>query len=512
MFFQSYSAIIQGIDAHIISVEVDVCDGLPMFSLVGLLSSETREAKDRVRISIRNSGFKIPTKHITVNLSPADIRKDGTAFDLAISMALLCAFGYIPKDCLEHTLFIGELSLDGSVKGINGVLPMVYGAKKEGFLRCFVPKDNVKEAALVKGIEVYGVDTLGELVDYFIGGGEIFQVKSPDFTLEKEKETIDFSDVLGQENVKRAVEVAVSGMHNLLILGPPGAGKTMIAKRIPTIMPELSFEESLEISKIYSISGLLNEEQSYVKERPFRSPHHSITAPSLIGGGAMAKPGEISLSEGGVLFLDELPEFNSNTLEMLRQPLEERKVTISRLQGSYTYPANFMLVGAMNPCKCGYYPDRTRCHCSEHQVKRYLGKISRPFLDRMDLCVEAAEMKFQDLALKEKGESSKDIRERVKQAREIQKKRFEKESIRFNGEMSAKMLERYCQVGEKEQMLLERIFAKFELSARSYHRILKVARTIADLDASEKITVAHLSEAICYRGIDAKYWGGGMTA
>ena len=507
MFYHSHCAAIQGIDASIISVEVDVCDGLPMFSLVGLLSSETREAKDRVRISIRNSGFRIPTKHITVNLAPADIRKEGTGFDLAIAVALLTAFGYVPKECIEGTLFAGELSLDGSIKGIPGVLPMVYAAAKQGFRLCVVPKENEQEAALVKDIDVIAASSLSELVAYYVGNQQLPKVKAPDFSEDFGEMEEDFEEVAGQEVVKRALEVAVAGQHNVLMIGPPGAGKTMLAKRIPSIMPELTFEESLEISKIYSISGMLDERCSFVRKRPFRSPHHSITPSSLIGGGYQAKPGEISLSDGGVLFLDELPEFNTNTLEMLRQPLEERKITVSRMQGSYTYPAGFMLVAAMNPCKCGYYPDRTRCNCSQNQIHRYLNRISRPLLDRIDLCVEASEMTYQELQGKEKGESSADIRERVKRARHMQQERYAMEKVYCNGELSAKMVEKYCSIGAKEQELIQQIFTKMHFSARSYHRLLKVARTIADLAGSERILTEHLSEAICYRGIDEKYWG-----
>lgn len=508
MFTHSFCGAIQGIDARVIHVEVDVCEGLPMFSLVGLLSSETREAKDRVRISLRNSGFKIPIKHVTVNLSPADIRKEGTAFDLSIAMALLAAFGYIPTDCLESVVFVGELSLDGSIKGVTGVLPIACMAKEKGFETCIVPKANEREAAVVKGVKVIGVSNLQEVVEYFVGNRQNILYCTENF-VEKhiQQEVLDFEEVSGQESAKRALEIAVAGMHNVLLIGPPGAGKTMLAQRIPSIMPELSFAESLEISKVYSILGLLDKEMPFVKNRPFRNPHHSITATSLIGGGYAAKPGEICMADGGVLFLDELPEFNRNTIEMLRQPLEEHKVTISRLHGTYTYPAKFMLIAAMNPCKCGYYPDRKRCNCSETQVRNYLGKISIPILDRIDLCVEASEIKYQDLIRHKKGEKSEVIRERIKQARIVQELRYKEENIRYNVELSPKQVEKYCILGEKEKCLMEKVFEKLKLTARSYHRILKVSRTIADLDGEEKIQERHLHEAICYRGLDKKYWG-----
>lgn len=507
MYYESYCAAIQGVDANLISVEVDVSDGLPMFSLVGLLSSETKEAKDRVRISIRNSGYRFPTKHITVNLAPADIRKEGTAFDLAMAVALLVAFGQIPASCLQETMFIGELGLDGAVKRVNGVLAMVYAGKKHGLKTCMVPEENMKEAALVSGIEVIGVKNLNTLVAYFVENGQLPKAETPEFTLAPGKEKYDFSDVIGQSMMKRALEIAVAGMHNVMMIGSPGAGKTMLAKRIPSIMPALTFEESLEISKIYSIAGLLDGEGGFMQERPFRSPHHSITATALVGGGSHAKPGEISLADGGVLFLDELPEFHGHTLEMLRQPLEEHKITISRMHGTYTFPAKFMLVAAMNPCKCGFYPNRNKCHCSEQQVRKYLGKISRPLLDRIDLCAEATELSFLDMSEGKKGETSAEIRARVERARNLQAERYREESVLYNGELSANQVERFCGIDEDSKQLLGQAFQKYEMSTRSYHRVLKVARTIADLEGEEQIQKKHISEAICYRGMDKKYWG-----
>lgn len=501
MFSESYCAAIQGIDGCIIQVEADVSDGLPCFSLVGYLASEVKEARERVRIAIKNSGYRLPPKKITVNLSPADIRKDGTGYDLAIAVAVLAAFGYIPQSEINQYVFLGELSLDGQIKGISGVLPMVYTAMEHEIPFCIVPMDNFSEASMVSGIKVAGVRTLQEVVELLQGGRTWTEFVDKNISMQPiETSTPDFSEIRGQAVVKRAVEVAVAGRHNLLMIGPPGSGKTMIARRIPGIMPELTFEEQMEISKIYSVAGLLGGKTPYISERPFRSPHHTTSQPALVGGGRYPRPGECSLSSGGVLFLDELPEFQRQVIEVLRQPLEDGYVTVSRMEGSYRFPAKCQLVAAANPCPCGFYPNKRKCTCTSGQIERYFGKISQAILDRIDICTETVSLEYQDLEQDVgKEETSDQIRERVMAAQQIQLERYRQESVRYNAELTPREIRKYCILESEAQEFLEEMFQSLDLTARGYHKILKVGRTIADLNGSKKISRKHINEAICYR-------------
>ena len=504
------SAVIQGLHVEMIQVEADVSNGLPAFHMVGYLSSEVKEASERVRTAMKNSGFQIPAKKMVINLAPATVRKRGASFDLPIALSILASLEIIPGEKLKKVLVIGELSLDGKVREVSGVLPIVMEAKKQGCHTCILPGNNAMEGALIEDIRILGAENLGEVCRYLNGLAGMEPVKGREWSLEKWSwaDAVDFADIRGQESVKRAVEVAVSGGHNLLMVGPPGSGKSMIAKRIPTILPPLSMEESMEITKIYSVLGMVDGDHPLILGRPFRSVHHTVTKAALIGGGSIPKPGEISLAHGGVLFLDELAEFQRAVLEVLRQPLEEREIQIARTHGKYTFPANFILVAAMNPCPCGNYPDLGKCSCTSSEIQHYLGKISQPFLDRMDICIEASKIQYEDLNSERKQESSEAIRERVCKVREVQRQRYQGTEILTNSMLGVKMLDKYCHLGKKEKKLMEQAFTVLGLTARTYHKILKVARTIADMDNSEGIKEQHLKEAIGYRTIDKKYWGG----
>lgn len=506
MFSTVLSAALKGMHAEFVHVEADTSNGLPMFQMVGYLSSEVKEAKERVTTAIKNAGIALPPKKTVVNLSPANVRKRGAAFDLPIAAAILISQGIIKSRYHEETVVIGELGLDGEVKGVPGVLPIVLDALKAGYKRCIVPSCNAREGALVKGIAVIGVKNLKEVCTYLENGDTdtgIKREKDLIFSGTKKAYHIDYSEVYGQESVKRAAEVAVAGGHNLLMIGPPGSGKTMIGKRIPTIFPPLSDEESMEITTVYSITGLLKEDEPLLRSRPFREVHHTATRCTLIGGGLIPAPGEMSLANAGVLFLDELAEFQKPVLEAM----EEHKVRMTRRQEIYEFPADCMIVAAMNPCPCGNYPDFNRCRCTENQIRTYLSKISQPFMDRLDLCTEAQKVEYKELTGSRKGESSAAIRSRVCAAREIQNRRYEKENYNVNAHLCVKDLEKYCTLQGKEERLMEKAFAQYHLTARTYHKILKVARTIADLSGKERIEEAHLREAISYRAMDQKYWG-----
>ncbi|MBE5949090.1 MAG: ATP-binding protein [Lachnospiraceae bacterium] len=511
MYCKVLSGAVHGIGGLLIQVETDVSDGLPGFSMVGMLSSEVKEAGERVRTALKNSKYKIPPKRITVNLSPADIRKEGAAFDLAIAVAILVNLGYIPQENLKDVLVIGELSLNGDVNRVNGVLPIISEAAGRGCKICVVPEENAREASVVKGMKVFGVKTLRETMEMLMAadsGKYAYKIGRGEGNYKEN--TADFSEVIGQVALKRAAEVAAAGMHNFLMVGPPGSGKTMIASRIPSILPSLGFAESIEITKIYSVAGKLDSENPLITNRPFRAPHHTTTRSAMAGGGRKALPGEITLANHGVLFLDELPEFDTSVLEILRQPLEEGRVELARVYGNYSYPAKFMLVAAMNPCKCGYYPDMSRCTCSSEQVKRYLRRISRPLLDRIDICVEVPKLEFVQIASEKKEESSADIRERVERARIIQKKRYGS-NVCYNSRLNASETKRYCSLDAECSGLVEKVYESMGLTARSYHKLLKVSRTIADLDGGGPITKKHVSEALLYKGfLQGELRGGGF--
>lgn len=510
MFSKVFASATFGIDAVIVEVETHYEKQLPSIIIVGLPDSAVRESKERVTAAIKNSGFEFPLKKITINLAPADIKKEGSSFDLPIAIGLLAAAEIISPKTLLNSIILGELSLDGSLRKVKGILPIAVEALKKGFKNIILPIESVKEASIVDGLAVYGVSNLKETVQLLNGEIKLEPIVTNRAELfsDVNKYHLDFSDVKGQENVKRALEISAAGGHNLVMIGPPGSGKSMLAKRFPSILPPLTFEEALETTKIHSIAGILSSEKALITERPFRSPHHTVSDAALIGGGSFPRPGEVSFAHHGVLFLDEFPEFKKNVLEVMRQPMEDYKVTISRSKMSLEFPANFMLVAAMNPCPCGYYTDPTKdCTCNTGMIQKYMAKISGPLLDRIDIHIEVPAVKYKDLSSNERGETSKEIRKRVIDARHIQYERFNNfPAIYCNADMGTNEIRLYCVLDDAGTELLKLAMSKLGLSARAYDRILKVSRTIADIDKSENILSKHIGEAIQYRSLDRELW------